>query len=123
MSKTNGKIATRGEAAAKAYAQLIDALITWEEAEELTPAEKKEVVRRVKELDMTRADAEAEVREEREDAQKDADKEENEERTNLAVLRHRSYLPFVRAGLMTVAEAVREVGANRSADGLGQERE
>lgn len=117
--KSNGKIAVRGEAAARVYETLIDGLKKAEDRSILTPEERKEVARRVRELEITRADAEAEVLDEREE---DEDDEDEEKHKALAVQRHRSYLPFVRAGLMTVAEAVREVGANRSADGSGQER-
>lgn len=48
-----------------------------------------------------------------------ADPDQDKEDLALAAIRHRSYLPLVKVGLMTPYQAIREAGANHSADGLG----
>lgn len=102
------------------YRAIIEGLMAEPEDVPITPDEETEIRRLVKDARMSRAAATAEVlkaRPEEEATDKEAVFAQQ------AILRHRSYLPFVEAGLMTVYEAVREVGANRSADGRGQERE
>lgn len=103
---------------AEKYQTIIDAILAPQPPPPLSDVEESEIVRLVKEARMSRASAEVEVLGRR--PKPSGDKEA--ERATLAATRHRSYVPYVEAGLMTVYEAVREVGANRSADGRGQER-
>jgi hypothetical protein len=104
--------------AGKKYKALIESLTAVPPPPPISPEEETEILRLVKEARMSRAAAEVDVIGERPKVAED--KEDKYARQ--AVLRHRSYLPFVEAGVMTIYEAVREVGANRSADGRGQER-
>ena len=117
---TNRKKTPDTSTPAGQYRVIIDGLMAEPEDVPITPDEEAEICRLVKDARMSRAKATADVlgaRPEEESNDKEAVFAQQ------AVLRHRSYLPFVEAGLMTVYEAVREVGANRSADGRGQERE
>jgi hypothetical protein len=108
--------------AATQYRRIIDAMerAAVVKAAPLDADQKREVQRLVKEESLSRAEAETQVREE---SSPEEEVETEDDYATMAAARHRSYLPFVEAGLMTVHEAVREVGANRSADGRGQERE
>lgn len=119
-SKTVG-----AKGAAEQYRRIIEVIERGAAPEAVPPLDaeqRREVRRLMKDEGLSRADAETQIREETEPSGIDENETEDDYAT-MAATRHRSYLPFVEAGLMTVHEAVREVGSNRSADGRGQERE
>lgn len=100
------------------YRAIIESLTEVPPPAPLSKEERREVQRLMADNEWKREEAEEEVLSKRPGDEEDEDREYVQQ----AALRHKSYLPFVEAGLMTVYEAVREVGANRSADGRGQER-
>lgn len=100
------------------YLAIIESMEVTLEPPPFSLDEKREIRRLIRDEDRDQDAAEKEVLE----ARVASDSEDEDGFVEQAILRHRSYLPFVEAGTMTIYEAVREVGANRSADGRGQER-